>query len=108
MDNLVKIKNLTRAAKHLGKDIAKQRKIPLSKFKEYITPKEVKNIIKQYAIQNDEGDYLINYKLLHKICTEIDTWVLGIELSKLASLDSIETYWDDERNRMVFSYKKEV
>lgn len=107
-NNLVKIKNLSKAAKHLGKDIAKQRKIPLSKFKEYITPREVKNIIKQYAVQNEYGDYLINYKLLHKICSEIDKWVLGIEISKLASLDCVETYWDDEKNCMIFSYKKEI
>jgi hypothetical protein len=107
MDNLVKIKNLTHAAKHLGKDIAKQRKIPLCKFKEYITVKEIKNIIKQYALQDEHDDYLINYKILHKICEEINTWVLGIELAKLASLDSVETYWDDEKNCMVFSYKKD-
>jgi|688.fasta_scaffold307318_4 hypothetical protein len=107
MDNLVKIKNLTRAAKHLGKDIAKQRKIPLGKFKEYITVNEVKNIIKQFGLQDEDGSILINYKILHKICEEINVWVLGIELSKLAALDSIETYWDDERNCMVFSYKKD-
>ena len=107
MDNLVKIKDLTRAAKHLGKDIAKQRKIPLGKFKEYITVNEVKNIIKQFGLQDEDGNVLINYKILHKICEEINVWVLGIELSKLAALDSIETYWDDERNCMVFSYKKD-
>lgn len=107
MDKLVKIKNLTRAAKHLGKDIAKQRKIPLCKFKEYITVKEIKNIIKQFALEDEAGGCLINYKILHKICEEINTWVLGIELAKLASLDSVETYWDDERNCMVFSYKKD-
>ena len=107
MDKLVKIKNLTMAAKHLGKDIAKQRKIPLNKFKEYITVKEIKNIIKQFSLQDESGSCLINYKILHKICEEINTWVLGIELAKLASLDSVETYWDDKRNCMVFSYKKD-
>jgi hypothetical protein len=107
MDNLVKIKNLTLAAKHLGRDIAKQRKIPMCKFKEYITVKEVKNIIRQFGLQDEDGSILINYKILHKICEEINVWVLGIELSKLAALDSIETYWDDERNCMVFSYKKD-
>jgi hypothetical protein len=107
MDKLVKIKNLTRAAKHLGKDIAKQRKIPLNKFKEYITVKEIKNIIRQYALQDEDNGLLMNYKILYKICEEINTWVLGIELAKLASLDSVETYWDSEKNCMVFSYKKD-
>jgi hypothetical protein len=107
MDKLVKIKNLTRAAKHLGKDIAKQRKIPLNKFKEYITVKEIKNIIRQYALQDEDNGLLMNYKILHRICEEINTWVLGIELAKLASLDSVETYWDSEKNCMIFSYKKD-
>ena len=49
----------------------------------------------------------MNYKILHRICEEINTWVLGIELAKLASLDSVETYWDDQKNCMVFSYKKD-
>jgi hypothetical protein len=107
MDKLVKIKNLTRAAKHLGKDIAEQRKIPLNKFKEYITVKEIKNIIRQYALPDEDNGLLMNYKILYKICEEINTWVLGIELAKLASLDSVETYWDSEKNCMVFSYKKD-
>ena len=107
MDKLVKIKNLTRAAKHLGKDIAKQRKIPLNKFREYITVKEIKNIIRQYALQDEDNGLLMNYKILHRICEEINTWVLGIELAKLASLDSVETYWDSEKNCMIFSYKKD-
>ena len=107
MDKLVKIKNLTSAAKHLGKDIAKQRKIPINKFKEYITVKEIKNIIRQYALQDEDNELLMNYKILHRICEEINTWVLGIELAKLASLDSVETYWDDQKNCMVFSYKKD-
>jgi hypothetical protein len=107
MDNLVKIKDLTIAAKHLGKDMAKQRKIPIKEFKEYITVKEIKNIIKQYALRGKDGDLLINYKILYKICEEINIWVVGIELAKLASLDSIETYWDSERNCMIFSYKKD-
>jgi predicted DNA binding CopG/RHH family protein len=105
-DPLVKIKNMTKAAKHLGIDAARNRGIPISEFKNYITPKEVQSIIKQYAIKDDSGNYMLNHKLLMKICEEIDSWILGIELSKLASTDQLETYWDDNKNCMVFKYKE--
>lgn len=106
-DPMVKIKDIKRASKHLGRDAAKQRGIPLSELKNYITPKEVQSIIKQYAYRNDSGDYLINHKLLLKIYDEIDGWILGIELSKMASNDMLDTYWDDYSNCMVFKFKEE-
>jgi hypothetical protein len=105
-DPLVKIKNMVKAAKHLGRDAAMKRGIPISEFKNYITPKEVLSIIKQYAIMDDNGDYMLNHKLLMKICEVVDSWILGIELSKLASTDQLETYWDDNKNCMVFKYKE--
>lgn len=105
-DPLVKIKNMAKAAKHLGRDAARNRGIPLSEFKKYITPKEVRSIIEQYAVRDDNGDYMLNHKLLMKICEEIDSWILGIELSKMASTDMLDTYWDDDKNCMVFKFKE--
>lgn len=106
-DPLVRIKNIKRTAKYIGKDIAKSRGIPLSEFAGYIKPKEIVSIIQQYAISKDD-DYLINTEILQKIFTEVHDWVLGVTLSKMASKDLIETYWDTTLNCMTFSQKENL
>jgi hypothetical protein len=100
-DNLVKIKNLNRMAKHIGRDVAMSLSMPLSEFKEYITPKEVKSLIKQYSIYQDDK-FMINGLILQKIFTEVNNWVLGINLCKMAVAGQIETSWDSEQNCMLF------
>lgn len=104
-DPLVAIKNIKRTAKYIGKDVAKNRGIPVSELSSYIKPKEIVSIIKQFAIEKDEK-YLINTKLLQKIFTEVHDWVLGVTLSKMASKDLIETYWDETLNCMTFAPKE--
>lgn len=104
-DPLVAIKNIKRTAKYIGKDVAKNRGIPISEFSDYIKPKEIVSLIKQFAIERDDK-YLINTKLLQKIFTEVHDWVLGVTLSKMASKDLIETYWDEELNCMTFAPKE--
>lgn len=105
-DRLVKIKNLTDAAKHLGKDIAKRRQIPLRELKNYISVKEIKSLIQQYAHKSDEGDLMMNFTILNKICQEVEWWVSGIELCKMASNDLLDVYWDEEKNCMTFASKE--
>lgn len=104
-NNLVKIKNINRMSKHIGKDVANSLNIPLSEFKEYITPKEVKSIIKQYSVCKD-GEYLLNTLILQKIFSEVNNWVLGISLCKMASEGKLETSWDSEENCMFFETLK--
>lgn len=103
-DPLVAIKDLSKMAKHLAKDISKNKAIPLSELSEYIKPKEVKAIIKQYSIYK-KNKFMINSIILQKIFQEINNWILGIELSKMASSGLLESYWDDEENCMTFSAK---
>jgi hypothetical protein len=106
-DPLVKIKNIKKTAKYIGKDIAKSKGIPLSEFSNYINPKEIVSIIKQYAVsKNDE--YLINAEILKKIFVEVHDWVLGLTLSRMASKDLIDTHWDTTLNCMTFSQKENL
>jgi hypothetical protein len=105
-DPLVAIKDLSKMAKHLAKDIAKNKAIPLSELSEYIKPKEVKSIIRQYSVHK-KNKFMINAIILQKIFQEVNNWVIGIELSKLASKDLIESYWSDEENCMTFSVKEQ-
>lgn len=100
-DNLVKIKNINKMSKHIGKDIAINLNIPLSEFREYIKPSEVKSLIKQYSIKKDDK-YMINTLILQKIFSEVNNWVLGISLCKMAVDGKLETSWDNEENCMLF------
>jgi hypothetical protein len=104
-DPLVKIKNINQMSKHIGKDAAKNMGIPLSELKEFIRPKEIKSILKQYCIRKEE-DYLLNAIILKKVFQEVNNWILGIQLSKLASSGQIDACWDDEQNCMIFETKE--
>lgn len=103
-DPLVKIKSIPKLAKHIGRDIANEMLIPLSEMKEYIKPKEVSSIIKQYSIKKING-YFVNATILSRIFSEVRNWVLGIQLAKMASNEQLETMWDDEENCMIFKSK---
>ena len=103
-DPLVQIKCINKMSKHIGKDIARSMNIPLSELKDYIKPKEIKSIILQYAVpKNDKA--LINSIILKKILKEVNNWVLGVQLCKMASRGEIETSWDDSQNCMIFETK---
>jgi hypothetical protein len=49
---------------------------------------------------------MINTAILKKIFTEVNDWILGVTLSKMAVKGLIETYWDDELNCMTFAPKE--
>lgn len=103
--DLVKIKSINRMSKHIGRDIANNLNIPLKEFKNYIRPKEVKSLIEQYSIRKN-GEYMINTFILQKIFSEVNNWVLGINLCKMAVDGKLETSWDDEQNCMLFETLK--
>jgi esterase/lipase len=100
-DPLMKIKSIKGVAKHIGRDIATEMMVPIKEMKEYIKPKEVASIVKQYAIYKD-GDYFMNTLILQKIFSEVKNWVLGIQLAKMASSGKMDTMWDEEQNCMIF------
>lgn len=103
-DPLVQIKCINKMSKHIGKDIAKNMSIPIKELKDYIKPKEIKSIILQYAVPKD-NKALINSMILKKILKEVNNWVLGVQLCKMASRGEIETCWDEEKNCMSFESK---
>jgi hypothetical protein len=103
-NELYKITNVKGAAKHLGRDVAKSRGIPLEEFKDYIKPKEIVSIMKQICVKKN-NDYYMNTVILNKLLNEVHNWVLGITLSKMASNNMIETYWDSKANAMTFAPK---
>jgi hypothetical protein len=101
-DKLVKIKDIERMARHLRKDIASQQAVNIKELKQFITQDETVSLIKQYSKKNDKGDLLVNTKILDKIFQEMYNWIVGIEISKLASKGVFDVYWNDEQNQMTF------
>lgn len=100
-DPLMKIKSVKRASKHIGRDIANDMSIPLDELKEYIKPREIASILKQYSIKKKSG-YFINTVILKKVFSEVKNWIVGIQLAKLASDGKLDTIWDEEQNCMIF------
>ena len=103
-DPLVTIKHIGKMSKHIGKDVAKNMGIPLKELKDYIRPSEIKSILTQYCIFKDE-QYLINTLILKKVFQEVNNWVLGIQLAKMASDGQLDACWDDEQNSIIFETK---
>lgn len=103
-DQLVKIRSIRGVAKHIGKDIAQEMLIPLKEMKNYIKPKEIASIVKQYSIYKNH-EYYMNTEILQKIFSEVKNWVLGIQLAQMASSGKMDTMWDDEQNCMIFKSK---
>ena len=102
-DKLVKVKDLEKMARHIRKDIASQQGIPLKELKFYITQNEVVSLIRQYAQTGDSGELMVNCSILDKIFKEVYNWIVGVEISKLASKGNFDVYWSDEKNSMVFA-----
>lgn len=106
-DPLMKIKNIKKLSKHIGRSVADEMLIPIEEMKEYIKPKEIGSIIKQYSIKKNNS-YMMNSLILQKIFGEVKNWVLGIQLAKMASGGKLDTMWDCEENCMIFKSKDEV
>jgi len=100
-DPLLKIKDIRGVSKHIGRDVANEMLIPIKEMKDFIRPKEIRSLIKQYSISKNNELYM-NTVILQKIFTEVKNWVLGVQLAKMASEGKIDTIWDEETNCMVF------
>jgi hypothetical protein len=102
-DKLVKIKNIQKMARHIRRDVAKHHEIPLKELKDLITQNEVVSLIKQYSQSDDLGNLLINCEMLDKVFKEVYTWMVGIEISRLASAGTFDVYWNSDKASMTFS-----
>lgn len=106
-DNLVKIKDIEKMAKHIRRDVAKQHGISIKELTpKYIKQSEVVAIINQLAKRDEEDNLLVNCKILDNIFSEVYNWIVGIEVAQLASSGELEAYWNDEKQMMTFSLAK--
>lgn len=103
-DPMLKIMSLKKISKYIGRTVSDEMLIPLDEMKNFIKPKEICSIVKQFSIKKDD-DYLINTLILTKIFSEVKNWVLGIQLAQMASEGELEAMWDCDENCMIFKSK---
>lgn len=106
MSRRYKIKNITRLAKVLGKAVAQDADFSTKELKEYISVKNIKNMIKQKAKVDIDGDLVLSNEELFSVSNEIYDWLVGFDMCKLAAEGELECYWDNDLNEMVFSHAK--
>lgn len=102
-DKLVRIKDIEGMARHIRRDIAKKHKIKLKELKHFITQNEIVSLIRQYSQVDDNSELLVNCKIVDQIFKEAYSWIVGIEISRLAAAGTFDVYWNDDKNSMVFS-----
>jgi hypothetical protein len=105
MEMIYEIKNLNHFAKKLGKLVAKDAGFTQKELKESIKVVHIKNLICQYCNGHKNGKLLIDENNTSIICSEIFSWLIGVDLAKMAAQDILDCYWDDNLNEMVFKHK---
>lgn len=104
-DPLHRVKHLKKMAKFMAKNVALDCGFSINELKQYMTVRNAVNIIRENAKKDDDGNLLVNEKIIEKIHFEISSWLIGVNLAKMAAQDLLECFWDDKKNCMVFSKK---
>ena len=100
------ITRLNEFSKKIAKAVAKQVYMKMPELKNSITVKNIKGIIYEHCETSEEGFPILTGKKLDLICEDIFTWLAGVRLAREAAEDKLDCYWHDEKNCMIFKYKK--
>jgi len=70
---------------------------------DYITIKQVIVLIEENSLGRDKNkNILIDEKNFDECVFQVEEWIYGVGLSKLAGKDLIECSWDSNENKMIF------
>ena len=87
------IRNLNKFTKSLAKDVCYHLDITLKELNEYISFVQAKNLVKDFCVENEHDDsYSITKENYKKCVTDIQSWVIGFEIAKMASEGQYECY----------------
>lgn len=101
MSEKYRIKNMNGFAKKILSIACNDIGIDQSEYKNYINVDNVKQIVKIHSEQQDD-DFYVDDDVIEKICDDLQNWVLGVQLSKMCSDGTLDCYWDDVADCMVF------
>ena len=100
-DDRYKITEPTKFAKYLGKMVARESGFAMSEFKKLITPRQIKNYIKE--VGKPEGkSFSLNYDEIDEVCLRVHEHIIGFDLTRAAAEGNLDCYWDDKANTMMF------
>ena len=100
------IKSLNGMAKGLGKQVARDNGFSKKELHSYINVSNIVGILKQYCNTKNKKFY-IDDKNIEKAYQDIHHWLVGVDLAKHAASDTIDCYWDSDKDCMVFKNKEE-
>lgn len=103
---IYEIKSLNGMAKGLGKQVAKDNGFSKKELHSYINVSNIVGIIKQYCRTKGKKFYIDDGDI-EKAYAEVHQWLVGVDLARLAANDTIDCYWDNEKDCMKFKGKKE-
>jgi hypothetical protein len=98
---MYQIKDINLFAKTIRKRVATDAGFRPNQYKKYITLHNIKRMIAQRAVKNDDG-YYIDEDGTELVCSDIFEWLVGVDLARLAALDIVQCYWDNDQDCMVF------
>ena len=93
-------------SKQIGKLVAKQIQMKYSELKDSITVRNIKGIIYEHCNLSEEGYPILTTEQLDIVCEDIFSWLAGVKLAKEAAEDKVDCYWNNEKNCMIFKWKK--
>lgn len=103
---LHKFKDIRKFSLKIGKFVARSAGYTVKELRSFINVSNVEGIVRQHATI-EENCFKLSEKQAEKICDEILDWLVGVELAKMAAEGSLDCYWDDDRDQMVFKSKVE-
>lgn len=94
-------------SKKIGKLVARQVQMKYSELKDSITVKNIKGIIYEHCSETSQEGYpILTTEQLDIICEDIFSWLAGVKLAREAAEDKLDCYWNNEKNCMIFKWKK--
>ena len=93
-------------AKKIGKVVAREIYMTMDELKESISVRNIKGIIYEHSDTSKDGYPILTTSQLNMICEDIFSWLAGVRLAREAAADKLDCYWSDEKDCMIFKYKK--
>lgn len=93
MQNSIKIQNLNKFTKSLAKDVCYHLDLTTKELKYYMSVTQAKSLVKEFCVKSDEDEsYSITRENCKNCATEMQNWIIGFEVARMASDGSFESY----------------
>ena len=92
MQKSMKIRNIGKFTKSLAKDVCYHLDITMKELNQYMSFAQAKNLVKDFCTQGEDGGYNITRDDYHQCATDMQSWIIGFEVARMASDGQFECY----------------